>query len=217
MPVGMRRALPSVVLVLAALALPAGAEATPAVIRASAATTPALEYAGPTATISRGDPLTFAVRTAAPAGSVVVRVAGALQTDGDGLLTGADGTWLDEVATPVGTGIQGWTVPRTSVLRQRPGTYYWQAYVEGDTDTVIGPVQKLEVKLPAADRGRGRLFPRFGRKGANAFRLSSVNLPLTVSRGRFRALATTTASRWGLRAARWTTAVAGVRDGKSVA
>ena len=61
---------------------------------------PTLEYTGPTAKISRGDPLTFAVRTAAPAGNVVVRVAGALQTDADGLLTGPDGTWLDEAATP---------------------------------------------------------------------------------------------------------------------
>jgi hypothetical protein len=176
-----------------------------------------LEYTGPTATISRGAPLTFAVRTAAPAGSVVVRVAGALQTDADGLLTGPDGTWLDEVAAPVADGIQGWTVPRNSVLRQRPGRYYWQAYVQGDTEQVVGPVQKLVVTLPEVDRGRGSLFPRFGRKGANAFLVSSANLPLTVSRGRFRRLAATTASRWGLRASRWTTAVAGVRDGRSVA
>jgi hypothetical protein len=178
---------------------------------------PTLEYTGPTATISRGDPLTFAVRTAAPEGSVVVRVAGALQTDADGLLTGPDGTWLDEVATPVGDGIQGWTVPRTSVLRQRPGRYYWQAYVQGDTEQVIGPVQKLVVRLPAADRGRGSLFPRFGRKGANRFLLSAANLPLDVSRDRFRRLATTTGARWGLHASRWTTAVAGAHDGRSVA
>jgi hypothetical protein len=146
-----------------------------------------------------------------------VRVAGALQTDADGLLTGPDGTWLDEVATPVTDGVQGWTVPRTSVLRQRPGTYYWQAFAQGDGEQVVGPVQKLVVTLPAADRGRGSLYPRFGRKGTSAFLLSSANLPLNVSRGRLRTLARTTASRWGLRASRWTTAVAGVRDGRSVA
>jgi hypothetical protein len=218
MPNEMRRALASVVLMLAALAVPVAASAdSAAAAQARVATVPTLEYTGPTATISRGDPLTFAVRTAAPAGSVVVRVAGALQTDADGLLTGSDGTWLDEVAAPVADGVQGWTVPRTSVLRQRPGRYYWQAYVQGDTEQVVGPVQKLVVTLPAADRGRGSLFPRFGRKGANAFLLSSANLPLTVSQGRFRKLAATTASRWGLRASRWTTAVAGVQDGRSVA
>jgi hypothetical protein len=218
MPDLMRRALASVVLLLAALALPAGASAKPVpAARASVAGASALEYTGPTATISRGDSLTFAVRTAAPAGSVVVRVAGALQTDADGLLTGPDGTWLDEVAKPVADGVQGWTVPRTSVLRQRPGTYYWQAYVQGDAEQMVGPVQKLVVSLPAVDRGRGSLFPRFGRKGAAAFLLSSANLPLTVSRGRFRRLAATTATRWGLRATRWTPAVAGVQDGRSVA
>ena len=108
MPNEMRRALASVVLILAALASPAAASAdSPAVARARVAAVLTLEYTGPTATISRGDPLTFAVRTAAPAGSVMVRVAGALQTDADGLLTGPDGTWLDEVATPVADGHPG--------------------------------------------------------------------------------------------------------------
>src|SRR5262249_58451864 len=92
-----------------------------------------------------------------------------------------------------------------------------QAFTQGDGEQIVGPVQKLVVTLPSADRGRGSLFPRFGRKGAGAFLLSSANLPLTVSGGRFRTLASTTASRWGLRASRWTTAVAGVRDGRNVA
>jgi hypothetical protein len=61
------------------------------------------------------------------------------------------------------------------------------------------------------------LYPRFGRKGAAAFRVSSANVPLAVSKARFRTLARTTAARWKLRARGWTTAVAGVQDGKSVA
>jgi hypothetical protein len=219
MPNVMRRALLAVLFAAACLPVVAApASAAPRRgARARAAVVPALHYTGPAATISRGDPLTFAVRTAAPAGSVVVRVAGALETDSAGLLTGPDGTWLDEVATPVADGVQGWTVPRTSVLRQRPGRYYWQAYVQGDGEQIVGPVQKLVVTLPAADRGRGSLYPRFGRKGASAFLLSSANLPLNVSRGRLRRVVRTAASRWGLRASRGTPAVAGVRDGRSVA
>ena len=54
--------------VLVLLALPASASAQ--------STLPPLDYAGPTASISRGAPLTFAVRTAAPGGSVNVRVSG---------------------------------------------------------------------------------------------------------------------------------------------
>ncbi len=204
MPNGMRFLVAA--LVLGSLLAPAEAWAQPA-----------LRYAAPAASIARGAPLTFAVQTTAPAGTVTVRVAGALETDADGLLTGADGTWLDESAAPLASGVLGWTVPRGSVLRQRPGTYYWQAYVPGDPPQLVGPVQKLDVTLPAADRGRGRLFPRFGRKGAATFLLSSANLPTAVSRGRFRSLARTTAARWGLRAAGWTHLTAGVQDGYDVA
>jgi hypothetical protein len=193
-------------LLLGALVAPAGASAQPA-----------LRYTAPAASIARGAPLTFAVQTAAAPGTVTVRVAGALETDADGLLTGADGTWLDEPARPLASGGLGWTVPRSSVLRQRPGTYYWQAYVPGDPPQLVGPVQKLEVTLPAADRGRGRLFPRFGRKGSATFLVSSAELPTAVSRTRFRTLARTAAARWGLRAAGWTRLTAGVRDGYDVA
>ena len=93
---------------------------------------PPLDYAAPTASIARGAPLTFAVRTAAPAGSVVVRVSGADDVDADGLLTGPEGTWLDETATQALADLQVWSVPDDSVLRQRPGHYYWQAYLTGD-------------------------------------------------------------------------------------
>ena len=146
--------------VLVLLALPATASAQ--------STLPPLDYAGPTASISRGAPLTFAVRTAAPAGTVIVRVSGGDTVDDDGLLTGPEGTWLDETATPTSDGLQVWTVPANSVLRQRPGHYYWQAYLTGDAvdgaEEPIGPVQELTVRLPMSDRGRGKLFPRFGRK-----------------------------------------------------
>jgi hypothetical protein len=200
----MRRLL--AVLVVAGLVLPATASASSE-----------LEYVGPAASIPRGAPLTFAVRTAAAPGSVTVRMAGALATDASGLLTGPEGMWLDEAATPLADGVLGWTAPSSSVLRRRPGTYYWQAFVQEPTGTVVGPVQRLVVRLPAADRGRGRLYPRFGRKGAATFLLSSTDLPEAVSRARFRTLARTTAARWGLRASRWTSLVAGVRDGHDVA
>ena len=57
----------------------------------SSAAAQSLEYAAPTASISRGAPLTFAVRTTAPAGAVVVRVSGNDETDDTGLLTGPGG------------------------------------------------------------------------------------------------------------------------------
>ena len=96
--------------VLALLALPATASAQ--------TTLPPLDYAAPTASISRGAPLTFAVRTAAPAGSVVVRVSGSDEVDADGLLTGPEGTWLDETATPARRRPAGLERPRR--LRAAP-------------------------------------------------------------------------------------------------
>ena len=128
----------------------------------SSAAAQSLEYAAPTASISRGAPLTFAVRTDAPAGSVVVRVSGYDETDDSGLLTGPDGTWVDEIATPALDNLQVWSVPATSVLRQRPGHYYWQAYLTGaaadGAEEPVGPVQELVVTTPLADRGRGKLY-----------------------------------------------------------
>lgn len=199
---------------LVLLALPATASAQ--------STLPPLDYAGPTASISRGAPLTFAVRTAAPGGSVNVRVSGSDTVDDDGLLTGPEGTWLDETATPSADGLQVWTVPADSVLRQRPGHYYWQAYLTGaaveGAEEPIGPVQTLSVRLPMADRGRGRLFPRYGRKSTGkSFYLSSTDFPGTVDSSRFKKLAKNTASRWGLKGLRWTSAKAGIQDGFNVA
>jgi len=207
----MRRVLASVVVLLA---LPASASA-------NAALAP-LDYAAPTASVSRGAPLTFAVRTAAPDGSVVVRVSGHDEVDADGLLTGPDGTWLDETAAQATTDLAVWSVPADSVLRQRPGHYYWQAYLTGDAATSaeepVGPVQELTVTLPYADKGRGTLFPKYGRRGATQrFYLSSAGFPGTVTGARFQKVVRTAASRWGLRALRWTSVEAGVRDGFNVA
>jgi hypothetical protein len=204
MAIGMRLLLAMVV--VAGLVLPATASAASE-----------LKYIGPAASISRGASLTFAVQTAAAPGTVTVRVAGALETDASGLLTGPDGTWLDHPAARFGDGVLGWTAPSSSVLRRRPGIYYWQAFGQEPTGLVVGPVQKLVVRLPAAERGRGRLYPRFGRKGSTSFLLSSANLPAAVSAARFRTLARTTAARWGLRASRWTRLEAGIRDGHDVA
>jgi hypothetical protein len=192
-----------------------------AVPASASAQIPPLGYAAPTASIARGAPLTFAVRTTAPAGSVVVRVSGHADVDGSGLLTGEAGTWLDETIAPAVEGLQTWSVPANSVLRQRPGHYYWQAYLTGEAaagaEQPVGPVQELRVTQPMADRGRGKLFPRYGRRGVTGFYLSSANFPESVAGPRFKKLAKATASRWGLKAQRWTTVEAGVQDGFSVA
>ena len=200
--------------VLVLLALPASA--------AAQAPLPPLEYAAPIASVSRGAPLTFAVRTAAPDGTVVVRVSGHEDVDADGMLTGPDGTWLDETAAQATADLAVWSVPANSVLRQRPGHYYWQAYLTGDAangaEEPIGPVQELTVTLPFADKGRGNLFPKYGRRGvAKSFYLSSARFPESVSGTRFQKVVKTAASRWGLKTLRWTSAKAGVQDGFNVA
>jgi hypothetical protein len=229
----MRRALP--LLVLALLVAPASAvaqdEATPdhespptETDPGTGAETPGLselDYAGPAARISRGAPLVFAVRTDAPAGSVIVRVSSADDTDDQGLLAGGDGAWVDETASPAGEGVQAWTAPPSSILRQRPGHYFWQAYLDGAAadaaEAAVGPVRELVVTQPLAYRGRGKLFPTFGRRGGISFYLSSTGFPGIVSGKRFQALAKQAAARWGLRALRWTSAAAGQQDGYNVA
>jgi len=187
-------------LCLAVLAFPASASAW------------TLGYEAPGGSILRGNPLTFAVRTQAHA--VTVRVSGADSVDATGRLTGAYGTWLDAPTTQVLADLHVWRVPGASLLRRRPGRYWWQASVDGEA---VGPVRALEVKLPPADRGTGKLYPGFGRSRAASFSLSSAELPAAVTGTRLRAIARTAATRWGLRAGGWTTRVAGVRDGHSVA
>jgi hypothetical protein len=230
----MRRALPLLLLLL--LLAPASAiaqdedpsdpEAPPAEtdIDTGTADSPddaGLDYDGPSARISRGAPLVFAVRTSAPAGSVAIRVSSSDETDTDGLLAGEDGEWVDETATPDGDGLQTWTAPASSLLRQRPGHYFWQAYLAGaaadESEEPVGPVRELVVTQPMAYRGRGRLFPKFGHRGGASFYLSSAGFPATVTGKRFQAVAKKTGARWGLKALRWTTAVAGQQDGFNVA
>src|SRR4051812_8008543 len=200
--------------VLALLALPATA--------AAQAPLPPLQYAAPVASVSRGAPLTFAVRTTAPDGTVVVRVSGHDDVDAQGLLTGPEGTWLDETATQATADLAVWSVPADSVLRRRPGHYYWQAYLTAGAapgaEGPIGPVQGLAVTLPYAEKGRGRLFPKYGRRGSQkSFYLSSAGFPDTVTGTRFRKVVKAAAARWDLKALRWTSAEAGVRDGFNVA
>ena len=234
----MRRAV--LIVLLAVLALPAGALAqdedpgndpgTPAPTDTPDPTSDdgedswtfaALDYDGPAARISRGSRLNFRVLTDAPAGSVVVRVSGSDDTDEDGLLSGDDGEWVDETAAPAGDGVQSWTPPASSILRQRPGHYFWQAYLTGaaadDAEEPIGPIRELTVTQPLALRGHGKLFPRFGRGGTTSFYLSASGFPSGVSSKRFQAVAKSTAARWGLHALRWTSAVAGRQDGFNVA
>ena len=143
-----------------------------------------------------------------------MRVSGHEDVDEEGLLTGPEGTWLDETATQATADLAVWAVPANSVLRRRPGHYYWQAYLTADAATgaeePIGPVQELTVTLPAADKGRGKLFPKFGRRGAKkTFYLSSAGFPDTVPGPRFSKVVRTAAARWGLKALTWTSAEAG--------
>src|SRR5262245_54606029 len=140
-------------LCLFALAFPASASAY------------SLSYEAPGESIVRGDALTFAIRTTAPA--VTVRVSGSNAVDDTGLLTGPDGSWVDSPTTQALSDLQLWNVPSDSLLRQRPGTYYWQA----NADDQPGPVQELEVTLPSADVGRGKLYPKFGNRGSWTFAL----------------------------------------------
>ena len=46
-------------------------------------------------------------------------------------------------------------------------------------------MQELVVTMPMADRGRGKLFPRFGRRGKASFYLSSEDFPANVDGARF--------------------------------
>jgi hypothetical protein len=200
MRISMRSVLAS--LCLGLLAFPASASAF------------TLSYEAPGESIARGDALTFAIRTTAPDGTVTVRVSGSNTVGTDGLLTGPDGSWLDSPTAQALSDLQLWKVPSDSLLRQRPGRYYWQAYVK---DAPAGPVQVLDVTLPSADRGHGKLYPKFGRRGSWTFAVSSANLPDSVSAARLKSIAATAATRWGLKEKGTSKRVAGVRDGHSVA
>jgi hypothetical protein len=192
----MRRAL--IGLLLASLLAPAGASAQTS-----------FEYAGPGASLPRGAALTFKVRASVNA---KIRISGSPATNARGLLMGAKGTWVDERPSVDADGVLTWKAPKGFLARKRPGTYWWQAYAGDD----IGPVRTLSVTLPAADRGRGPLFPRYGKRGHGSFYLSSAKWPKTLDGLRFQAVVKTAAKRWGLKALTWTSLAAGKRDGFSV-
>jgi hypothetical protein len=193
----MRRALIS--LLVASLALPAAANAQAT-----------FEYSGPAASVKRGAAVTFKVKTSAAA---TIRISGTPTTDATGLLSGARGMWVDEKPKAAAAdGVLTWTAPRSFLVRTRPGTYWWQAYA-GDS---VGAVQKLTVTLPSADRGRGALYPRYGKRGHASFYLSSANWPAGLDGLRFQSIAKTAAARWGLHALTWTSLKAGRRDGFDV-
>jgi hypothetical protein len=78
-------------------------------------------------------------------------------------------------------------------------------------------VRKLTVTLPAADRGRGKLYPHSGPHGHGSFYLSSANWPKSINGLRFQTVIRAAAQRWGLRALSWTTLKAGRHDGFNVA
>jgi hypothetical protein len=193
----MRRVL--IPALIASLALPAAAHGEAS-----------FEYAGPAAKIARGAGLTFTVKTSSAA---VIRIAGTPATDADGLLSGPKGTWVDEHPTVTADGTLTWTAPKSFLVRTRPGTYWWQAY----TKDGAGPIRRLIVTLPAADRGRGPLYPRYAKRAHASFYLSSANWPAGLDGLRFQSIIRSAAARWGLHALRWTTLKAGRRDGFNVA
>ena len=151
-----------------------------------------------------------------------MRVSGHDEVDADGLLTGPDGTWLDETATQATTDLAVWSVPRTRSCASGPGHYYWQAYLTGDAangaEEPIGPVQELDVTLPYRRQGpRQRCSRSSAAAASKSFYLSSAGFPGSVAATRFQKVVKTAASRWGLKALRWTSAKAGVQDGFNVA
>jgi len=179
---------------------------------------PAAERA-PTA-IRRGGALDLAIRSATPAGSVVIRVSGTGETDDYGRLHGPRGTYTDHAAMPgADPTLHEWRPSASFLARRRPGTYWWQAYLVGpaadDAEDPVGPVESFTVK--ARTRAGGRLAGRYGRTNHQGFYVSSGGFPAVVDPARFRTIIRRSASRWGLKAHGWTSALAGRADGFNVA
>jgi len=177
---------------------------------ASASAAATFQYSGPAANVARGKAVTFTVKTP---GKATIRISGTPATNSKGLLTGPTGTWVDVTPTQTAAGVLSWSAPKGFLVSSRPGSYWWQAY----SGATVGPVRKLTVTLPAAARGRGALYPRYGRRAHGSFYLSSANWPKSINGLRFQALIRTAAKRWGLRALSWTTLKAGRHDGFNVA
>jgi hypothetical protein len=179
---------------------------------------PAAEHAP--STVRRGGKLDLAIRSAAPAGSVVIRVSGTGETDDNGRLHGPPGTYTDHLATPgADPTLHEWRPDAAFLARRRPGTYWWQAYLVGaaadGAEDPVGPVESFTVTAPK--RTAGRLTPRYGRTNHEDFYLSNRRFPTGVDPTRFRTVIKRSAARWGLKARGWTSAVAGRADGFQVA
>jgi hypothetical protein len=159
------------------------------------------------------------VRTTAPAGSVVVRISGAPDVTGSGLLNISRGRGID-LPTSAGSDpeVHVAQTPRSFLVARRPGPYYWQAYLVGaaadGADEPIGDVQTVTVEGPRPSSSR--LYPRFGPRGHAAFYLSSAHFPTTVGGPRFRSIVRGAAHRWHLRSRTWTSLAAGRPDGYDV-
>jgi hypothetical protein len=179
-------------------------------VPASASAAATFEYSGPATTIARGKAIIFTVKTS---GKATIRISGTPATNAKGLLTGATGTWLDVHPTQAAGGVLRWSAPKGFLVRNRPGSYWWQAY----SGSTVGPVRKLTVTLPSGDRGRGKLYPHYGKRGHGSFYLSSANWPKSINGLRFQTVIRAAAKRWGLRALSWTTVKAGRHDGFNVA
>jgi len=154
---------------------------------------------------------------------VRVIISRASATDADGLLLQGDAVDLG-YASPnrLAPSIYEWAAPAGDAFLHRPGTYYWQAFtVVGPTGAgrlgVAGPVQAFDVALPASARARGRIPRAIGRaRDGASFELNLRGVPAAIDPPRFARLVGITARRWGLRRHGTTSAVPGVRDGRSV-
>ena len=169
------------------------------------------------ARVVRGGALDFAVRSATEPGSVKLRISGTAEIDGAGMLTGPKGAYVD-LATTATADLHEWHAGARFLARNRPGTYWWQPILTLPGQApVVGQAETFEVLQPAANRRKSKLFPRKGRRGHGSVYLSNVGFPAGVTADRFESVIRRSASRWGLRSRRWTSAVAGPRDGHNVA
>jgi hypothetical protein len=203
------------------LALLVAAVLVPASAGAQTGASPAsrIEPLAPAEQVPAHRPIAFRVRTTAPAGSVVVRVSGSPRIAASGLLDISDGRGIDLPTTAGGDPeVHEARTPRSFLVARRPGPYFWQAYLIGDTaadsDEPIGDVQTVDVGGPRSPTAP--LYPRFGPRGRASFYLSSARFPATVGGARFRSIVRSAAHRWHLRPRRWTSLAAGRPDGYDV-
>jgi hypothetical protein len=200
--------------VLTALLAPAPASAQTVTAPASR-----IDALAPAEQVPAHRPIAFSVRTSAPAGSVVIRISGAPDITGSGLLDITRGRGVDLATAPGGEpDVHVAQTPRSFLVSRRPGPYYWQAYLVSaaadGADEPIGDVQTVTVEGPRPSTSP--LYPRFGPRGRAAFYLSSAHFPSSVGGPRFRSVVRAAARRWHLRSRTWTSLAAGRPDGYDV-